>query len=114
LADLVLTNKAGCVCYVHLDFLQKQPHRHCHFIGSQGRLNWDLLNNNIILHSANGTQTLYSEPEWDKNQMYLAMVDDFVRQITGQSHRCVTLKEAVTTVQLIEQIKQQAERGSKQ
>jgi len=111
LADMVLTTKTGTVCNVHLDFLQKQALRHCHFIGSKGRLNWDLLNNTISLHSSLGDNVVYSEPEWDKNQMYLAMIEDFVNQIEGNSHQCISLNQAATTVRLVEQIKQISVQG---
>jgi predicted dehydrogenase len=111
LADMVLTNRTGSVCTIHLDFLQKKPHRQCHIIGSKGRLEWDLIGNTITLKSSSGIDVLYSEPEWDKNQMYLAMINDFVSQIERKEHSCITIKEAVRTVELIEQIKQRAAKG---
>jgi len=111
LADLVLTNDRGTVCNIHLDFLQKQAHRHCHLIGSKGRLNWDLIENTITLYSSSGKKVVYSEPEWDKNRMYLAMIEDFVNQIEGDRHQCISLNEAIKTVQLIEQIKQNSVQG---
>ena len=49
---------------------------------------------------------VYSEPDWDKNQMYLAMVQDFVAQIQQTENNCVTVSEAAQTVKLINQIKQ--------
>lgn len=114
LADLVLNSELGTVCNIHLDFLQKQAQRRCSFIGSKGRLDWNLISNTISLHTSRSSEIIYSEPDWDKNQMYLAMVEDFVAQINGEDHHCIDLEQAGATVALIEEIKNQANWGIKQ
>jgi len=111
LADIILVSKAGCVCNIHLDFLQKQAQRKCSFIGSTGRLDWDLLNNTITLHTLAGDKTLYSQPEWDKNIMYLDMLSDFNSLINDKKNRCPTLLQAYKTVSLIAEIKEKATFG---
>lgn len=108
MADAVLTTDQGMVCNVHLDFLQRSVQRTCSVVGSQGRLDWDLIENRITLYNSEGFEILYSEPEWDKNQMYLAMVQDFVAMIDNKSHACIDLKTAEKIVQLIETIKAKA------
>ena len=111
IADLVLTNAKGCVCTLHMDFIQKQAQRECTFIGSKGRLHWDLLANTITHHNHEGTQQLYSEPLWDKNQMYINMVTDFISNIQHGECTTASLEDACQTVNLIAQIKQQATWG---
>ncbi len=108
IADLVLTNQKGTVCSLHMDFIQKQPQRECTFIGSKGRLHWDLLANTITHHSSEGTQILCSEPEWDKNQMYLNMVTEFIANVQRGNNSTLSLEDANQTVKLIAQIKQEA------
>jgi len=108
IADLMLTNRKGTVCSVHMDFIQKQAQRECTFIGSTGRLHWDLLANTITHHSNEGTQILYSEPGWDKNQMYLNMVTEFITNIQSGKNSTLSLEDANQTVKLITQIKQEA------
>ncbi len=107
-ADISLSNEDGVICHIHLDFLQKKCQRRCSFIGSEGRLDWDLLENTISMHNAKGVNVLYSDPSWDKNNMYLAMIEDFIALIENKNNNSVTLKEAVGTVQLIDQLKLQA------
>ncbi|ACA85865.1 Gfo/Idh/MocA family protein [Shewanella woodyi] len=111
IADLVLTNDTGCVCSLHMDFVQKQAQRECTFIGSTGRLHWDLLTNTITLHNHEGAQVLYSVPQWDKNQMYINMVTDFINNIQRGECTTASLEDACHTVNLIAQIKQQATWG---
>ena len=104
-ADMLLSTEQNAVVHLHLDFLQRRAYRQCRFVGSQGALEWDLISNEIRFVCAQGTQVLYSEPAWDKNQMYMAMVLDFVARIYGQPNQCVSLDEAAKSLELIAQIK---------
>lgn len=104
-ADMLLSTSKQAIVHMHLDFLQRKAHRQCRFVGSKGTLEWDLIGNEIRFVSPQGVQVLYSEPEWDKNQMYTAMVLDFLNLIHKQPNQCVSLAEAAKSVALIEQIK---------
>ena len=106
MADILALTESGAVISIHLDFLQRKAYRQCSFVGSEGRIDWDLIQNQLILTTATETQLLYSEPEWDKNQMYLAMVADFIQMIKQQPHDCIKVNEATLTVDLVNQIKQ--------
>lgn len=108
MVDIVLTTPTGAVCNIHLDFLQRSGQRTCSFVGSQGRLDWDLIKNNITFVDGQEVRGIYSEPEWDKNKMYLAMMQDFVRMVKGQPHYCISLEAATKTIQLIETVKAKA------
>ncbi len=105
IVDLMLTNKSGIICNIHLDFLQRPAQRTCSFLGIKGRLDWDLIQNKIIFTNNNFTQVLYNEPLWDKNLMYINMLNDFVSMINGKKNQCVDLDSAAVTIQLINQIK---------
>ncbi|MGR6840850.1 Gfo/Idh/MocA family protein [Aliivibrio wodanis] len=108
MADILTLTESGAVASIHLDFLQRKAHRQCSFVGSEGRIDWDLILNQLTLTTAAETKVLYSESEWDKNQMYLAMVTDFIQMIQQQPHNCITVNDASLIVDLISQIKQKA------
>ncbi|RKF17811.1 gfo/Idh/MocA family oxidoreductase [Alginatibacterium sediminis] len=108
IADIIAIGKNNEVATIHLDFLQQKAHRKCSFIGSEGRIDWDLIQNQLVLTTAAEVKTIYHDPEWDKNKMYLAMVTDFVKQIQGNGHNCVLVEEANATVFLIDEIKSKA------
>jgi len=110
-ADISLRNKSSTLLHMHLDFLQKQCQRNCSVIGTHGRLDWDLLSNTITYHHATASETLYTQPDWDKNQMYLAMIKDFSALLDNSASNIVTLQEAVETVALITDIKSQGKWG---
>ena len=103
--DVLATNSEGIVVSIHLDFLQRSAYRKCRFIGSKGSIEWDLLRNEIVLITKSDKKVLFSEPEWNKNQMYLNMLLDFENLILGKSNQCITLTEAKNTVSLIDTIK---------
>lgn len=105
-ADLLMTTAKGAVVNIHLDFLQRKAHRKCRFIGSEGCIEWDLIRNEVVLIKAKEQQEIYSAPEWDKNQMYLEMVTDFIKKINGQPNQSISLQEAETTVGLIVEMKE--------
>ncbi|WP_201582626.1 Gfo/Idh/MocA family protein [Psychrobacter jeotgali] len=103
--DILATNEEGVVVSIHLDFLQRKAYRKCRIIGSKGSIEWDLIENEITLTTASYKKVLFSEPEWDKNRMYLDMILDFENLISGKDNQCITLLEAKNTVSLIDHIK---------
>lgn len=105
LADVVALNPQGALINIHLDFLQKKAFRKCSLIGMNGRLDWDLIENRVELHMATKCEVVYHEPDWEKNQIYLKMLEDFVELIKGRNNECVSIGEAIKTVALIENIK---------
>jgi predicted dehydrogenase len=114
LVDLVLVSDTGTVCNVHLDFLQKKTSRFCSFIGEKGRLDWDLLSNTITLHTRESDVVLFSEPNWDSNQMYLSLLTDFLDLASGCENSSIDLEQAIKTVVLIEDIKNCSIQGVRQ
>ena len=103
--DLVFLNGSNAVVNVHMDMLQRKAYRRCRFVGSAGVLEWDLIKNSLYLIDCESTVSLYNEPNWDKNQMYLNMLSDFICKIEGKAHSCIDISEAHRTVELIEEIK---------
>jgi len=108
MVDILALTELGAVATIHLDFLQRKAHRQCSFVGSQGRIDWDLILNQLTLITATETSVIYTEPQWDKNQMYLAMIEDFIQMIEKKTHSCIKFSEAINTIYLIDEIKQQA------
>lgn len=108
IADVVLSTDKGTICNVHLDFLQKSPQRLCSLIGSKGRLDWNLVTNTIVNISSKGEHIIFSDPEWDKNNMYLNMVQDFVNLMEGKPNSSIDISQAELSLKLIEEIKAKA------
>jgi predicted dehydrogenase len=114
IADVTLTAiKSGVVCQVHLDFLQIPPQRTCQFIGSHGRLDWNLIDNSVTVRKPDSEAVLFADGGWDKNNMYINMLKDFDNLVCGKPNRCVPAAEAGCTVRTIVAAKRKAVWGSK-
>ncbi|WP_433640183.1 Gfo/Idh/MocA family protein [Kluyvera georgiana] len=114
LADVTAASSSGAIVNIHLDFLQKKAWRQCHIIGSKGRLVWDLIRNEILFYNGTGCNVMYSEPEWDKNGMYIEMLKDFINKIYQQDNQCISLETSVKVVTFIEEIKKEVKFGALQ
>lgn len=105
-ANLVLLSAKNVYVFVHLDFIQKSTQRNCEFIGQHGRLVWDLLANTVTLYHAAGKDTLYAEPNYNKNGMYLDMLTAFENMSQGGVSSLATVTSATKLLQLIDEAKQ--------
>ncbi len=106
IANLVLLTEKNTYVSVHLDFIQKSTQRKCEFIGKNGRLVWDLLENSVCLYSADGKDILFSEPEYNKNGMYLDMLSAFENCGKNGGGSLATVDSAMKVVKLIDEAKQ--------
>lgn len=52
MADILVLTDSNAVASIHLDFLQRKAYRQCSFVGSEGRIDWDLIKNQLILTTA--------------------------------------------------------------
>ena len=105
IADISAVTQSGAVVNIHLDFLQKHAYRTCNIIGSKGRIEWDLIKNSAYLLDKTGVKILYDGCGWDKNQMYMDMIRDFINKINSKSNKCIGVECSLDTVDLIEYIK---------
>jgi len=105
IADIIAITSSGVVTTIHLDFLQRKAHRKCSFIGSEGRIDWDLQRNTLTLTAEKEVSVLYTDPHWDKNQMYTQMISDFINSIGDKSITTEAVASAISIVELIDTIK---------
>lgn len=113
IADVMLNTESGTSILLHLDFLQYQPKRTVSIIGERGRLDWDLIANNLRWYVGNSDVQQVDFPNWQGNDMYLDMLRSafgLQKDTNSVLPKCTTIKEATATVQLINQIKQEAQR----
>lgn len=104
-ADILSLNEEGTVISMHLDFLQRHPYRKCRFIGSKGSLEWDLIKNSVMLNTDSQNEIIFSNPDWDKNKMYLDMILDFENMILNKPHQCITPLEATDIISFISKVR---------
>lgn len=109
MADLTLSTSTGIYLNVHLDFVQKTTQRKCQIIGKNGRVDWDLIANSVIYYSAEGQVILYSDPNYDKNNMYISMLQEFERCLYKKGVNLASIDSSVKILELIDAAKRQNE-----
>lgn len=105
IANLVLISSEDVFVTVHLDFIQKSTQRNCEIIGQNGRLVWDLLSNKVVIYTEEGSLILYSDSDYDKNNMYLDMMRAFEDESKDGSDCLATLNSSCEVVRIIEEAK---------
>lgn len=105
-AHAILSRDDGLVASVHLDFLQRVPTRICKIIGESGTLVWNLLQNSILLGTANNSEDIiFSDPNYNRNDMYLEEISHFVKVAVGERMPQVSIYQALDTLRLIEALR---------
>lgn len=105
IADLSLQSEQGVNVRIHLDFLQRLPNRTCVMITEKGRVEWNLIDDQIVLIGKEGRELLYVSNEKNRNKMYIEMLKRFYQQVSsgGESLGLCTPKQALQVAQLIDQ-----------
>lgn len=108
ISELLLESADRTSCFVHLDFIQQAPSRHCSLIGAKGRIDWDFINNSVTLRLHNQQHLLYQDDSYDKNGMYLTMLQAFWHKVQQQDNSKANVSAAAAIVRLIAQAKHSA------
>ncbi len=103
IVDLTMTLNSGTHVSVHLDFIQKSTQRKCEIIGEKGRLVWDLIGNSVTLYHGRTVEVLYSDADYDKNNMYVDMLVAFEEEIQNHSSNLVMLTSSVKVMELVDE-----------
>lgn len=111
--DAILCQNGGLVATVHLDFLQRSPTRTCKVVGELGTLVWNVLDNTVIKKTGGGQElTLYTEPDYDRNETYIAEIRDFTNAVEAQMRPPITLESGLQVLQMVEAVKESSISGS--
>ncbi|WP_298623528.1 Gfo/Idh/MocA family oxidoreductase [uncultured Legionella sp.] len=105
----ILSINNGLIAQLNMDFLQRAPTRVCKIVGEFGTLVWNLLNNSIELRKSKEQQeTIFSDPEYDYNRMYLDQLVHFSKVGAGGAPE-VGLQQGLYVLQVIDALKRSAE-----
>lgn len=110
-ADITLSRKDGLVAHLHMDFLQRRSNRQCKLIGEHGSLIWDLITNSIVLETAKCRETLFAEPDIDRNSMYLEQITGFLEMASGRATPRITLNDGLAVLAMVEAMRRSAATG---
>ncbi len=110
-ADVLFTRADGVVAQLHLDFLQRKATRRCKVIGQRGNLHWDLIANSITLENATSQETLFAEPEVDRNAMYLELLRGFIDLAQGRAAPRIRYEQGLAVLTMVDAMRRSSETG---
>lgn len=108
-AEIVLEyREPSCLISIHLDFLQHHASRCCKFIGSEGTLIWDGIDDQITVHALgnDGIETTTLNFEQDRNSMYLDELAHFLECVEKNSVPMSSGKEGMDVLTIAMAAKQ--------
>jgi predicted dehydrogenase len=114
IAEINLRFANSAVGHIHLDMLDHCANRSCRIIGSEGTLCWDSdPQTGLRLFSAQtkGWKTLWADPAWDYNAMFLEQLKHFFACVAEQKAPLVTGHDARRIMEVITAIKDSAAQG---
>jgi predicted dehydrogenase len=110
-ADILLTRADGLVAQLHMDFLQRKATRRCKVIGEHGNLLWDLVGNSITLETGAGHEVLFSEPDVDRNAMYLELLSGFIDLAQGRAAPRIAYEDGLEVLAMVDAMRRSSETG---
>jgi hypothetical protein len=75
------------------------------FTGEKGRLVWDLMTNSVTLFHSKGTESIYADPHYDKNDMYIEMLKAHEGITNTARGRLASVLSSTKVIRLIEEAK---------
>jgi spore coat polysaccharide biosynthesis protein SpsF (cytidylyltransferase family)/predicted dehydrogenase len=79
-SDLMIKHKTSAVSHIHLDYLQQPSHRNGTISFEKGWLSYDFNTIELIGQiRENKTSVIWSDTQYDFNQMYIDQIQEFVR-----------------------------------
>lgn len=98
-ADFLLTYASGLTAQVHLNFFQKRKERWYKAIFDEAVVHIDFFTH--TLHLAVGeTQKVITLPDYDRNDLYMAEIEDFFRNFDHPAKSAGNLQDASKIIEL--------------
>lgn len=100
-ADAFLEFPNGALGMVHLDYIQKPPSHTLNITGTQGLIKWDNSNNilSVFRHKTSEWEN-FSQPEFERNFMFLEMMRHFLDVVKGKAEPFCTLDDGINALEL--------------
>jgi predicted dehydrogenase len=100
-AEIAVRFESGALGSIHLDYLDRSPHRRCRVVGSAGTLEWDYFANEVRVCDAR-TQAWSTEKQapFERNDMYRLEMAHFLDCLAGGAQPAVGLREAAASLEV--------------
>lgn len=101
IADLLLSFENGMTGHIHVDFLQKPRVHTMKIITAKGRFEWDYHQNSLIFIDIQGNKEILENEGFERNDMFLDMLKNFIISIDKKDSTKFNLNEAIEELKLL-------------
>jgi len=98
-ATILLRFADGTRADVHLDFFQRSYSRYCSLVGSEGKVQWDLLSNSVQIQRP-GKEAEIVKFNYEINDAYVAELAHFMECVQTGARPRFTLQDAILTLRI--------------
>jgi predicted dehydrogenase len=98
-ATVLLQFPDGTRADVHLDFVQRTYSRYCSLVGTEGKLQWELMSNAVNIVRP-GAEVETSKFDWQINDAYVAELQHFLECAQTGATPKFTLDDAILTLRV--------------
>ena len=106
----VLEFAGGVTASLHLDYWQRPPRRVFELVGSEGNLIWDYYAKTLTLlfqDPKKQTKTIDLPIDFDRNNMFIDEMKDFIDSIKNGSRPAVTLQDGINVLRIALDLKRE-------
>jgi predicted dehydrogenase/spore coat polysaccharide biosynthesis protein SpsF (cytidylyltransferase family) len=105
ISDVMVRHKSGCVSQIHLDYIQKPPHRNGLISFERGWISYDYNEHRVIAQGADDSApaTIWSDKTYDANDMYVDEIKEFIEYV--EEHRMKNsfdIESAIESLKLVD------------
>jgi predicted dehydrogenase len=107
----LLRSATGVPARGHVDYTQRPKRFEVTVTGTGGRVQWDYYAGMLRHHRADGSSERATDPSFERNSMFRALVDDFLTAIDEQGSPRTTLSDAAHELAVVDAVKRSMAEG---
>jgi predicted dehydrogenase len=120
-AEIGIHFSNGVTGTVHLDYIQRPAMHHLEIIGTQGTIRWDNASGAVALYRASQPRETDDADPWqrynlpagfERNDMFLAMMEHFIAVIRGSEEPLCTLEDGIQALRIALAAQESAKQGT--
>ena len=106
IAEIGMRMTNGMIGSVHLDYYSRPARNGLEVVGSEGRVSCDNLDGIVRLYKADGSiEEFVPEPAYDRNNMFLDEMRQFIKVTTGTAAPSCTLNDGIAVQRMVEDVR---------
>jgi len=85
---------------LHMDFIQKPPSRSCKIIAEKGKVEIDLISNQLRITRVDGTSEDYDYSDFERNELFMAELKHFINCIENNTKPLVDIFDGSNSLKM--------------